>query len=157
MFKKILLAYDGSAPAKKGFERSLEMARCFNAELCIVAVARPPEFAEDVETEAILENARSHLNSELGKLRAQACSSGVQPSLQVRVGHPAEQIIAAAEEWNADLIVTGHRGKGLFERWLLRFGFAPGHCVCSLCGDGDQVNGVIGLDIRGNRYIDMAA
>ena len=31
----------------------------------------------------------------------------------------AEQIIAAAEEWEADLIVTGHRGKGLFERWLL--------------------------------------
>ncbi len=41
------------------------------------------------------------------------------PALDIRIGHPAEQIIAAAEEWNADLIVTGHRGKGLFERWLL--------------------------------------
>jgi nucleotide-binding universal stress UspA family protein len=43
----------------------------------------------------------------------------VQPTLRIRVGHPAEQIIAAAEEWNAELIVTGHRGKGLFEHWLL--------------------------------------
>jgi nucleotide-binding universal stress UspA family protein len=119
MFKKVLLAYDGSAPAKKAFEQSVEMARCFNAELGIVSVVRPPEFAEDVETEAIIENARSHFNSELGKLRSRANSSGIQPSLHIRIGHPAEQIIAAAEEWNADLIVTGHRGKGLFERWLL--------------------------------------
>jgi nucleotide-binding universal stress UspA family protein len=80
---------------------------------------RPPEFAEDVETEAIVENARSHFTSEQGKLRSQANGSGIQPSLHIRVGHPAEQIIAAAEEWNADLIVTGHRGKGRFERWLL--------------------------------------
>jgi nucleotide-binding universal stress UspA family protein len=119
MFKKILLGYDGSEPAKKAFEQCLEMTRCFDAELSIVAVVRPPEFAEDVETEAIIENARNHFNSELGKLRARAVNSGVQPSLHIRVGHPAEQIIAAAEEWNAELIVTGHRGKGLFERWLL--------------------------------------
>ena len=48
-----------------------------------------------------------------------ARAAGVQPAVHIRVGHPAEQIIAAAEEWEADLIVTGHRGKGLFERWLL--------------------------------------
>src|SRR5947199_7365281 len=119
MFKKILLGYDGSEPAKKAFEQCLEMARCFGAQLSIVTVVRPPEFAEDVETEAIIENARSHYDSELGKLRARASTSGIQPAMHIRVGHPAEQIIAAAEEWNADLIVTGHRGKGLFERWLL--------------------------------------
>ena len=57
MFNKILLAYDGSEPAKKAFVRCLEMATCFKAQLSIVAVIRPPEFAEDVETEAILETA----------------------------------------------------------------------------------------------------
>ena len=82
-------------------------------------MVRPPEFAEDVETEAVIENARSHFQSELEKLRAQASSSGASPAIHIRVGHPAEQIIAAAEEWGADLIVTGHRGRGLFERWLL--------------------------------------
>lgn len=58
MFKKILLGYDGSEPAKKAFERCLEMARCFGARLAIVTIVQPPEFAEDVETEAIIENAR---------------------------------------------------------------------------------------------------
>jgi nucleotide-binding universal stress UspA family protein len=121
VFKKILLAYDGSEPARKAFERCLEMTRCFGAQLTIVSVVRAPEFAEDVETEAVIENARSHFQSELGKLRAQASSAGTSPppAVHIRVGHPAEQIIAAAEEWDADLIVTGHRGRGLFERWLL--------------------------------------
>jgi nucleotide-binding universal stress UspA family protein len=119
MFKKILLAYDGSDPAKKAFDRCLEMTRCFTAELSIVIVVRPPEFAEDVETEAIIENARSHFDREIVDLKARSSAVGIEPQAHIRVGHPAEQIIAAAEEWDADLIVTGHRGRGLFERWLL--------------------------------------
>ena len=35
------------------------------------------------------------------------------------MGHPAEQIIATSDRWGADLSVTGHRGQGLFDRWLL--------------------------------------
>ena len=120
MFRKILLAYDGSEPARKAFDYCLEMARGFAGELAIVTVVRPPEFAEDVETEAVIENARTHFESELEKLRVQAnAAGGPAPALHIRVGHPAEQIIAAAEAWGADLIVTGHRGRGLFERWLL--------------------------------------
>ena len=96
------------------------MAKCFAAELSIVVVIRPPEFAEDVETEAVIENARAHYpETELA-----SCVPGRRRQRRptpdhIRVGHPAEQIIAAAEEWGADLIVTGHRGRGLFERWLL--------------------------------------
>jgi nucleotide-binding universal stress UspA family protein len=120
MFRKILLAYDGSEPARKAFDQCLEMAGCFGAQLSIVTVVRPPEFAEDVETEAVIETARARGQSELGKLLAQArAAGGVAPAVHIRVGHPAEQIIAAAEDWGADLIVTGHRGRGLFERWLL--------------------------------------
>jgi len=119
MFNKILLAYDGSDPAKKAFDRCLEMTTCFKAELSIVTVIRPPEFAEDVETEAILENARDHFDQAHAELQTRAHAAGIAPSIHIRVGHPAEQIIAAAEEWHADLIVTGHRGQVLVERWLL--------------------------------------
>ncbi len=51
-----------------------------------MTVVRPPEFAEDVETEAIIENARSHYDSELGKLRARASTAGVQPAICLNVG-----------------------------------------------------------------------
>jgi nucleotide-binding universal stress UspA family protein len=119
MFKKILLAYDDSEPAHKAFERCLDMARCFSAELSIIAVIRPPEFAEDVETEAILENARNHVEAQFARLRQQASAAGIGFKPFIKVGHPAEQIIGTAEALGADLIVTGHRGKGVFERWLL--------------------------------------
>ena len=52
---------------------------------------------------------------------------------EVRVGHPAEQIVMKAEETSIELIVTGHRGKGTFERWLLgsilRLVIAYAHCA----------------------------
>ena len=79
MFKKILLAYDGSDPAKKAFERCLEMSRCFAAELSIVLVIQPPEFAEDVETEAIIEGARSRCEREIADLQARASAAGLTP------------------------------------------------------------------------------
>ncbi len=34
------------------------------------------------------------------------------------VGHPAEQVVGEAQKIGADLIVLGHRGKSLIERWL---------------------------------------
>jgi nucleotide-binding universal stress UspA family protein len=119
MFKKLLVAYDGSQAALKAFERALEMAKCFGAQLAIVIVLRPPEFAEEVATRAVLENARNRFEGEIANLRARARDSGIEPVTYTCVGHPAEQIIATAERWEADLIVTGHRGQGLFERWLL--------------------------------------
>jgi nucleotide-binding universal stress UspA family protein len=119
MFRKILLAYDGSAPAAKAFEQCLDMARSLGAQLSVATVVRAPGFAEDLEAEAIIETARARFDRELTGLRARAKAAGIPLGARVRVGHPAEQIIAAAEEWGADLIVTGHRGQGLFERWLL--------------------------------------
>ena len=119
MFKRILLAYDGSPPAQKAFEHALDMTQSFAAELLIVSVVRPPDYAEDVETEAIIEQGQARLNELIAPLLAAARTKAIRASTEVRIGHPAEQIIAAADRWNADLIVTGHRGQGVFERWLL--------------------------------------
>jgi nucleotide-binding universal stress UspA family protein len=69
MFKKILVAYDGSTAALKAFERSLEMAQCLGAQLAIVVVLRPPEFAEEVETPAVIESARNRFDEEIAGLQ----------------------------------------------------------------------------------------
>ena len=113
MFKRILLAYDGSEPAHKAFDECLEMSRRFAAELTIITVVRPPDYADDIGGE---------FQHELGKLRAQACAAGAaSPMVHVRVGNDtAEQIIAAAEECEADLIVTGQRRRARLQRWLPR-------------------------------------
>ena len=46
---------------------------------------------------------------------------GISTALEteVDVGHPAEQLVLAAERHHADLIVMGRRGKSTFKRWML--------------------------------------
>ena len=118
VFQKIIAAYDGSDSAAKAFLLALEMAGQFHSELVVLTVARPPEPAGDVETEAVLENAQDHFRDMHEGLRAQAVAKGVSPRFEFRVGHPAEHIVSMAEAEGANLVVLGHRGKSLFQRWL---------------------------------------
>lgn len=119
MIKKILLAYDGSESAGKAVDAALDLALKYQAELYVLTVAQPPDFGEDVETEAIIENSRSYHERALAPVKGLIATSGVKAQFEVAVGHPAEQIIYHADRYRVDLIVLGHRGKSLFRRLLL--------------------------------------
>lgn len=119
MLNRILIAHDGSDPANKAFAFALDLAKKYQASLIVLAVSKPPDFAEDVETEAILENSQNHYRKLLSHLEPKARTEGVNAAFEVVVGHPAEQIIHHAEKNKADLIVMGHRGKSFFERLRL--------------------------------------
>lgn len=119
MFKKILVAYDGSTAAAHAFDLALDLAGKYGAAVRVIAVARPPEFGEEVETEAILENSRRHYHQVLQPLKQRTANLVPAFAFDVVVGHPAERIVIEAEQWNAELIVLGHRGHGLMGRWLL--------------------------------------
>ena len=117
--KKILVAYDTSEPADRAFETGVDLAQKYSAELIVLSVARPPEPPEMVEAEAALDSAKDHYEQRFVKLREMATAAGVTPRFEVRVGHPAEQIIHMANEENANVIIMGHRGKSRISRWLL--------------------------------------
>ena len=117
MIKKILIAYDGSNPAKAAFEFALELANKYGAELHVLAAASAPEFGAEVETEAIIESSRRHYNQLLHSLKDRV--AGLTAHFEVVLGHPAESIVLYAEDHGIDHIVVGHRGHSLFERWLL--------------------------------------
>jgi nucleotide-binding universal stress UspA family protein len=119
MISRILVAYDGSDPANKAFSFALDLAKKYEASISVVAIAKPPEFGDDVETEAILENSQKHYRHLLARLKPKALAEGVNTTFEVAVGHPAEQIIYHAEKDRTDLIVMGHRGKGFFDRLRL--------------------------------------
>ncbi len=117
MIKKLLIAYDGSESADAAFEFALDLATKYQAELFVVAVARPPDFGEEVETSAVIEQSRQHFARVLRPLRAR--TTGLDAHFEVKVGHPAETLVLYAEAHSIDHIVVGHRGQGLFERWLI--------------------------------------
>ena len=119
MTYQVLCAYDGSPSAEKAFDFSVTLAKAFNGELHVLAVVQPPEPAEDVETEALLESGQDRFDEDFERLKARAAASGVKGGFDVSVGHPAEQILFHADHLHIDHIVLGHRGKNAFKRWLM--------------------------------------
>jgi nucleotide-binding universal stress UspA family protein len=136
MIRKILLGYDGSPSADDAFAFAVDLARKYGAELHLLGVARPPEFADDVEAKAVIENSRKHYDKVLNSQRAKLAHESIKSQFHVVVGHPAEQIVRYAEAHGIDHIVVGHRGHTLFERWLIgsvaRQVIAYAHCAVTV-------------------------
>src|SRR3970040_2317954 len=87
MISRILVAYDGSDPANKAFSFALDLAKRYQASISVVAIAKPPEFGDDVETESILENLQKHYRHLLARLKPKALADGVNTTFEVAVGH----------------------------------------------------------------------
>ena len=120
MIHKLLLAYDGSDSAKHAFEFAVDLARRYQCEFHVVAVAQAPDFGTEGETEAIVEHSLKHFRQVLEDLKAQLPAEIPRPVFfETVVGHPAERIVQYAERNLIDHIVVGHRGHTLFERWLI--------------------------------------
>ena len=136
MIRKILLGYDGSPSAGDAFTFAVDLAHSYGAELHVLAVARPPEYAEDVESMAVIENSRKHYDKVLGSLRPRLEQAAIKTQTHVVIGHPAEQLVRYAEGHGIDHIVVGHRGHTMFDRWLIgsvaRQVIAYAHCAVTV-------------------------
>lgn len=117
MIHRVLVAYDGSDAARTAFDFGMDLASRYSAELHVIAVARPPEFGTEVETEAVIEQSRHHYAQVLHPLKSRVRDRAAK--FQIAIGHPAEQIVLYAESQGIDHIVVGHRGRSMFERWLV--------------------------------------
>jgi nucleotide-binding universal stress UspA family protein len=60
VFQHILVGFDGSDQSKKAAATAIGLARCLDARILTLAVARPPEPATSVELEAVLDDAKEH-------------------------------------------------------------------------------------------------
>lgn len=119
MISRVLLGYDGSSAAKEAADFSIDLARRYGAELLVLAVARPPDFGTEVETEGMIEQGRRHCSHLMHTLKTRLANEAIQATFEIAVGHPAEQILLYAERHNVDHIVVGHRGRTMLKRWLL--------------------------------------
>jgi len=119
MVKRLLIVYDGSHQSKKAFALALDLALKYTAELIVVSVARPPEPQLSTEVHSLVENATEYYEAHFKSMKDEAVSAGVEARFEVRVGHPAEQIVHLANEETVDTIVMGHRGESFLQRWLL--------------------------------------
>jgi len=118
-FRKILVGYDGSEASERAVDVAIDLAQCTDAEILVLAVARPPEPATRVEVDAVLDDAREHFSDGFIKVRERAKSVEVHLETMIEVGHPAEHLIHQAEIIHAELIIVGRKGTSLFEKLIL--------------------------------------
>ncbi len=68
-FRKILVGYDGSESSERAVDVAIDLAQCTDAEILVLAVARPPEPATRVEVDAVLDDAKEHFSDGFIKVR----------------------------------------------------------------------------------------
>ena len=120
--KKLLVAFDGSPYSMKAFDYALELSNLSpepSHEIYVISVVQPPEPADLVEMDAIIDAANEHYEEMFKELRQKGAAANVPVTTEVAVGHPADQIVHYAAEKGCDMVIMGHRGKSLMERWKI--------------------------------------
>ena len=120
MFKKILVAYDGSDGAKRALEKAVEIVRLMQAEVHILAVGRIPEYAETIsEVEEAKEQARGFYAKIMEEALHDMNQRGVSAQTHIDFGKPADVILRFAEDLGSDLVVLGTKPHSILKRRIL--------------------------------------
>ncbi len=129
MYKRILIATDGSALAKKAEETGLALAKALNAEAMAVTVSEPWEalsmsaLAERGMSNPVAdydESVRATVKRILAAVEETAMKIGVPCRTHfVKDKDPAEGIVDTARENGCDLIVMSSHGRRGLSRVLL--------------------------------------
>ena len=115
MPRRILVPFDMSLPARAAFADAADIARHYGARLQLLHVIQEPQWPEVYGFRGVAELAqqRERLVLEVeGRLRtvAETLAPGVPCEVEVAVGRPASEILAAAARPDVDLVVMSSRG-----------------------------------------------
>lgn len=112
MFKKILIANDGSEGAKHALKIAIDLAKKYNAELHSISVEEGvPHYAATIgEVEEFRKEANEFFKKINDEAVEEARKEGIELHTKVQAGHKVETIVHYAREWNFDLLVIGFMG-----------------------------------------------
>lgn len=124
MYKRILIATDGSEKSKVAAEEGMELAKALGAQVIALNVVNEVVIASAVrqlgadrkEVEAKLEKAGGKA---VDDLKAMGAKLGVTVDAIVRIGAPANTVIDTAGAEKADLIVMGSHGESGASKLLI--------------------------------------
>jgi len=122
MYKRILLAYDGSESGQKALLDGLDIAQWSHAELFLIAVMPPttPVIAAEggIYDGELEEQMRRKYQEILDDGLRRLAESGYPAEGQLLVGDSVDVIVGQARKLDVDLIVVGHKHlEGWARRW----------------------------------------
>jgi len=113
---KIVVAYDGSEPAKRALERAADMAG--DGDQMVVVAAAEPHLRTGIEVGAHLDPSEvEQRRGDLEEAQQFLTERGIDAEAVEGQGDPGAFVVEAAKD--ADLIIIGSRGLNPVQRLLL--------------------------------------
>jgi nucleotide-binding universal stress UspA family protein len=118
MYKKVLLAYDGSIEGRLALREGAKLAQFCGAEVFLPAVVEITSVASlegglAIPIDEQIANYKAILSEGVERLRA----LGFSPTARLGMGAAGKEIAEVAEEIGANLVVVGHSPTGPLARW----------------------------------------
>jgi nucleotide-binding universal stress UspA family protein len=124
LFRKILVATDGSEQVRKAVDSAIEIAKLNDAKLYAVYVVAVGGYAitpsKDMEWErAVKEQLIKEGKEATNYVEDTGRVAKIEIESIILEGNPADEIINFAEKNDIDLIVMGTQGKSAIQRFLI--------------------------------------
>jgi membrane fusion protein, multidrug efflux system len=119
LYKRILLAYDGSVKGRAALREGALVAKYAGAKVFLLSViaeapgSRLADGAGGSSASHQHEDYKAVLRDGVRRLQ----QLGFEPEAKLVIGEPAREIGAFADRIGADLVVVGHQRQSAFERW----------------------------------------
>jgi nucleotide-binding universal stress UspA family protein len=119
MFRRILVAFDGSDPAKQALRDGVELARADDGELTVLSVSLPiaawvaeAGLTPPLDMDGVQQEVDDVFWTELDEA-GEVIPSDVVSTSTLRIGDAAEEILDQVRSGGHDIVVIGSRGRGV--------------------------------------------
>jgi universal stress protein A len=127
-YRKFLVPIDFSEHSKKTVESATQLAVLTGASITLLHVFQVPNYpaafyqglyTEHEQVKIQVDLLKREANAQLALVIQQIVDRGVEAQPLLRIGNPYDEIVSAAKEVRADLIVIGSHGHAGLERFLV--------------------------------------
>jgi nucleotide-binding universal stress UspA family protein len=110
-YQSLLVPYDGSEFSTKALIRAAGMAKTDGGRITVLyVIPRYEEMMEFYRSDSIKKSLHAEADKILGEATRVASGLGVSITTEVREGHASDEIVAAAQKLESDLIAMGTYG-----------------------------------------------
>jgi nucleotide-binding universal stress UspA family protein len=121
MYRKILVAYDGSPESRLALDECIRLAPGPETAIHLAGVVHDPSLyvlAGEYVPEIALTDDSARVTADLQAAAAQLTGNGLAVTQHVVIGEPVTVIARLVEELGIELLILGHpRSKGFALRW----------------------------------------
>ncbi len=119
MYKKVLLAYDGSIEGRRALREGAKLAQLCHAEGFLLAVVETASSVAALEGGVMIsmDEQFAAYQAILAEGVERLKAMGFSPTARLGMGGAGQEIAKVAEEIGANLVVVGHRPSGPLARW----------------------------------------